>query len=530
MSEELANLITFLTKNIDEAEIEIIPSKKETYKLKKMTIERFDELNDDESSWFDYLAISCLGKSVDNKWYLFNFFKARNDLSDVSVIDLNNPNVVISMIYDEENGGNGIFEEYDNEENSIQIKEFYYTEERKDELNYDELLNSSNITKEKFISGLDYLIEPYFEINNIIPGYYLSHNYENEFPYSVVIKSGTEERVVPQQRTEPPVVQQPPPRASAPATTRPLTIEQRAAMERMRPYNPPPVDEDEDEYEDEYEEEDEEEDEDEEQEEDVTEKSPLETINMTLNPSTIGYDLIEGDVPIQEFIQSDNNNIAIFIHNQWYLLNVGNVQQQYKDAISYECYQAESLRPENINKKPQEILFNVSKIVGVSYTYSYFSQIKTLVEDKPSKYYKLEETDKNVVSVVTKRVLKSGDYVSGSHCQAGQGGKIYKLVIVNAQQDTNTNANTEPTTNANTEPSTNANTEPSTNANTEPTTNANTEPTTNANTTTETIATNTGGKKKTRKQKRSKNSSTRKKRGTFRKKKARNTKTKNNKK
>jgi hypothetical protein len=44
------------------------------------------------------------------------------------------------------------------------------------------------------------------------------------------------------------------------------------------------------------------------------------------------------------------------------------------------------------------------------------------------KLYEISETPETVVSVVSRQVLKHHvNMVSGSHCQAGQGGKLYQL-------------------------------------------------------------------------------------------------------
>ena len=160
MLTELANLVTFLTKNVNESEIDIVP-KREIYKLEKVTMEKFDRELLDNGKWFDITSRVFLGKTSDNNWYIFSV--VTDDLSDVSVIDVNNPNVVMKMTYDEQ----GFFQEHNNEENDIEIDEIYYTKYRQNEINYDEELNKDNLKRENyFINGLEYLILPYFEINS----------------------------------------------------------------------------------------------------------------------------------------------------------------------------------------------------------------------------------------------------------------------------------------------------------------------------------------------------------------------------
>ena len=156
--------------------------------------------------------------------------------------------------------------------------------------------------------------------------------------------------------------------------------------------------------------------------------------DITINTNQTAHDVISGDVVIKDYIEENPRHVAIKLGNKVFLADLDAIQRIKKDATRYECYVADTMRPENINRKPEETLFNL-KSIGIPAGYGYLMQIeKMLQQQNNSRFYALEKSDKSVASVVSKAILEgTTQYVSASHCQAGQGGDVYNIRIAKGE-------------------------------------------------------------------------------------------------
>jgi uncharacterized protein YjbI with pentapeptide repeats len=146
---------------------------------------------------------------------------------------------------------------------------------------------------------------------------------------------------------------------------------------------------------------------------------------------------LEYDIPVREFLEDQDHadHVAIQLHRDIFILDTSDVRRLYRDGTRYECYEVNTMRTENINRRPAETLFNL-KATGVPLDgYVYLSEIKAVVETRPSRYYTLVATHKEVVSVVSADVMDhAGSFVGASHCQDGQGGRVYRIMVATLGQ------------------------------------------------------------------------------------------------
>jgi hypothetical protein len=159
---------------------------------------------------------------------------------------------------------------------------------------------------------------------------------------------------------------------------------------------------------------------------DVVEKTFVKNDNIKIDVNSTGYDPIEGAVKIKRFLNENPNHIAVKINNDIILVDLESVLND--DIIFYECYKAETLREENINKLSGEVLYNLRKIGGDGYGYLW--QILAVYQNPDRKKYYAFQESKRVNSVVSEGVMSGENMVSASHCQEGQGGIVYDMVEI----------------------------------------------------------------------------------------------------
>lgn len=141
-------------------------------------------------------------------------------------------------------------------------------------------------------------------------------------------------------------------------------------------------------------------------------------------------DVIEGDVAMTEILAS-TDRIAIRYINDYYavdrarLLQMCNARDPH-NAIVYPCRNLDSMSPENVVKTRPLMKIGA---MGLPLNYAYMdTKLLKMAARGTHKLYEISETPETVVSVVSRQVLKHHvNMVSGSHCQAGQGGKLYQL-------------------------------------------------------------------------------------------------------
>jgi hypothetical protein len=170
---------------------------------------------------------------------------------------------------------------------------------------------------------------------------------------------------------------------------------------------------------------------------------PLEDAGIIpMKRSELGFDVIDGDVNIENYIkQNVNDNIAFKIHDSYYLSKKSQIvtmlnQGKPDNAIFYGCMCAivgdwttpetwALLEPMVIYNEPY---FNIQQL-GLPVRYVKLYEIAALLGGDTN-YFIIEksENSKQVPSFASDAVLNHGiGSMSGLHCQGGQADIIYHL-------------------------------------------------------------------------------------------------------
>jgi uncharacterized protein YjbI with pentapeptide repeats len=143
------------------------------------------------------------------------------------------------------------------------------------------------------------------------------------------------------------------------------------------------------------------------------------------------FDVIEGDIPLRDILGNDDR-VAFRYAGLFYavsrerLLELANRLSPH-NAIVYPCLALDSLAADNLAKRRPMVKLGATGI-PMNYTYVPVNQVLHVANDLEHHLYDLENTGETLVSVVSRSVLKSYTHmVSGSHCQEGQGGPVYRL-------------------------------------------------------------------------------------------------------
>jgi hypothetical protein len=160
------------------------------------------------------------------------------------------------------------------------------------------------------------------------------------------------------------------------------------------------------------------------------------------------FDPIDGEVTrdIKEYLLEDKDNIMlIYKSNKAYtdLEYFGTtrdiITQQYNDKINlfFGCNNDDSrFGPTSYNDKIT--YFKLSKI-GLVGTSSEYCDIKTLLENTEHQLFAIKSLNTRYPSFVSHHVLYSGDVgeamVSGSHCQGGDGASVSTLIKAYPKND-----------------------------------------------------------------------------------------------
>ena len=155
--------------------------------------------------------------------------------------------------------------------------------------------------------------------------------------------------------------------------------------------------------------------------------------HQSLSPLSMAYDVIGlEDVKIKTYLLSDVDNIVIWANNRWFLSNkyaiVNLIETKkdgvvFKDAVVFKCNSASGyLSSENVDDTKEYFRL---KSIGILLDFVPMTYIHALLQSD-HQYYKLEPTAETLPSVVSYNIYYNhGSWVSGSHCQNGQGGKVY---------------------------------------------------------------------------------------------------------
>ena len=160
-----------------------------------------------------------------------------------------------------------------------------------------------------------------------------------------------------------------------------------------------------------------------------------------ISKNKTAFDVIDGEVEMVEFLKLNLNSIAFFIQNHYYLIDKTELSRmisptnKLKNSIVYECLVAGTHDNPRMNRENMNLDNPLMKLssIGVPMTYAYIpiKYIQTVINTSRmvnDRIYEIVNTQVEVNSVVSYQILHNlTGWVSGSHCQEGQGGKIYKL-------------------------------------------------------------------------------------------------------
>ena len=128
---------------------------------------------------------------------------------------------------------------------------------------------------------------------------------------------------------------------------------------------------------------------------------------------------------LHKYLKTKDNLVFIF-GNNYFPLNKDTIRMQIKDPLNivFECFTSGTLKPDNINKKVKYLRLNS---LGIPGDFIQLTRMRIILLDK-QQIYNMVATDKVLVTVVSDSVLnRAGSHVGASHCQDGQGGKVYDL-------------------------------------------------------------------------------------------------------
>lgn len=152
------------------------------------------------------------------------------------------------------------------------------------------------------------------------------------------------------------------------------------------------------------------------------------------------YEVIDGEVSLIEHLKENRDTIAFLFQQNYYISTRENITRMISDTTSsekennsivYECIETHTIRPENV-LVVNPLVKIASLGVAINGAYIQSSQLSMILNDKRNdiKYriYEIIDTGKVLKTVVSYQVLNNmTSYVGASHCQAGQGGRVYKL-------------------------------------------------------------------------------------------------------
>jgi hypothetical protein len=162
--------------------------------------------------------------------------------------------------------------------------------------------------------------------------------------------------------------------------------------------------------------------------------NPIGISNIQVLDNQMAFEVIDGEVPLLQHLTENPDTIAFLFQQNYYIATRENIIRMTSltteggndNSIVYECIRAGTMRSENILR--ENPLVKIASL-GVATNGSYIPLRELLtVFDNNCRMYEIVSTEAVVESVVSYQVLNGlSSHFSASHCQAGQGGRIYKL-------------------------------------------------------------------------------------------------------
>jgi hypothetical protein len=141
---------------------------------------------------------------------------------------------------------------------------------------------------------------------------------------------------------------------------------------------------------------------------------------------------------LHEYLKTKDNLVFIF-GNHYFPINKDTIRMQIKDPLNivYECYNVGNYIIEGRNNpragEIDENKINIKKnylrlnSLGLPGDFIPLKRMQSILLDT-HQIYNIVVTDKTLKTVVSDNVLNHrGSYVGASHCQEGQGGKVYDI-------------------------------------------------------------------------------------------------------
>jgi hypothetical protein len=146
---------------------------------------------------------------------------------------------------------------------------------------------------------------------------------------------------------------------------------------------------------------------------------------------TIFDPIMMEDTPITEYLKEEENKDKVVFQykNKMYIVGVSQIRDSITDAKRYRCKTAGNYNPENINTTIA--LYDIKKISDIVIDGSVMYSEMIHIDPKKTRYYVLEETSvtyPTFISASLADATKTMSLVSMTHCNAGAGGKIFRLV------------------------------------------------------------------------------------------------------
>lgn len=167
------------------------------------------------------------------------------------------------------------------------------------------------------------------------------------------------------------------------------------------------------------------------------------TNSNDISENQTAFELIDGELPLRKHLRENPDTVVFYFHENYYIstreditrmVSSSTLNEMLNNSIIYECLVADSMRAENIVlDKP--LLKLASLGLPINGSYLPLQQMMMVINDqrRELKYrvYEIVDTGKTVQSVISYQALHRNitqiDYLGASHCQAGQGGRIFKL-------------------------------------------------------------------------------------------------------
>ena len=166
----------------------------------------------------------------------------------------------------------------------------------------------------------------------------------------------------------------------------------------------------------------------------ITESNTLEESESRANPNHEGYDLINlENVKVSDYLNQDPDNVIFYMNGKILLLSDKNNMRNIilnSPSIKYRCIaEGTTLVPRLDNVDTENPYVSLNSLGSTSGGLVLLGDIKSIIEDPSVRIIEIVTPEiSNAVSTASLQILgPNPNALAASHCQAGQGDKIYAL-------------------------------------------------------------------------------------------------------